>query len=98
MLEEKFEAHGVARLKKSINKLNNENTSLGEDKRTVDDKFNKRKRTENCSKTNNKSRFVVLDDEDDDDEPEVDDLFLNGEDEESLPDFENIDNLNEEDE
>ncbi|XP_073360146.1 uncharacterized protein [Aegilops tauschii subsp. strangulata] len=67
LLEEKFEAHGVARLKKSINKLNNENTSLGEDKRTVDDKFNKRKRTENCSKTNNKSRFVVLDDEDDDD-------------------------------
>jgi hypothetical protein len=38
------------------------------------------------------------DDDDDDDEPEVDDLFLNGEDEESLPDFENIDNLNEEDE
>ncbi len=36
------------------------------------------------------------DDDDDDDEPEVDDLFLNGDDEESLPDFENIDNLEDE--
>ena len=45
------------------------------------------------------NNIVVSDDDDeDDDEPEVDDLFLNGEDEESLPDFENIDNLNEEDE
>ncbi len=43
--------------------------------------------------------IVVSDDEnEDDDEPEVDDLFLNSEDEESLPDFENIDNLNEDDE
>ncbi|HNR42259.1 MAG TPA: hypothetical protein PKL65_08510 [Bacteroidales bacterium] len=43
--------------------------------------------------------IVVSDDEnEDDDEPEVDDLFLNGEDEDSLPDFENIDNLNEDDE
>ena len=41
---------------------------------------------------------VSYDDDEVDDEPEVDDLFLNGEDEESLPDFENIDNLNEEDE
>jgi hypothetical protein len=37
---------------------------------------------------------IVVTDDDDDDEPEVDDLFL-GEDEDSLPDFENIDNLNE---
>lgn len=45
------------------------------------------------------NNIVVSDDDDEvDDEPEVDDLFLNGEDEESLPDFENIDNLNEEDE
>lgn len=43
--------------------------------------------------------IVVSDDEnEDDDEPEVDDLFLNSEDEDSLPDFENIDNLNEDDE
>ncbi|XBI39213.1 hypothetical protein VPH35_124042 [Triticum aestivum] len=67
LLEKRFEARGVARLKKSINKLNSENTSLREDERTVDDKFNKRKRTENCSQTNKKSRFVVIDDEDDDD-------------------------------
>jgi len=37
---------------------------------------------------------IVVTDDDDDDEPEVDDLFL-GDDEDSLPDFENIDNLNE---
>lgn len=42
--------------------------------------------------------IVVSVDEDEDDEPEVDELFLEGEDEESLPDFENIDNLTEEDE
>jgi hypothetical protein len=35
---------------------------------------------------------------DDDDEPEVDDLFLDGDDEDALPDFENIDNLNEDEE
>ena len=40
--------------------------------------------------------IVVSDDDDDDDEPDVDDLFLNGDDEDSLPDFENIDGLNEE--
>lgn len=33
--------------------------------------------------------IVVSDDDDDDDEPEVDDLFLNGDDEETLTDFEN---------
>jgi hypothetical protein len=33
--------------------------------------------------------IVVSDDEEDEDETEVDDLFLNGDDEESLPDFEN---------
>jgi hypothetical protein len=37
------------------------------------------------------NNIVVSDDEDDDDVTEADDLFLNGEDEESLPDFENID-------
>jgi hypothetical protein len=41
---------------------------------------------------------VSDDDDDDDDEPEVDDLFLGEDDEESLPDFENIDNLNEDEE
>jgi hypothetical protein len=41
---------------------------------------------------------IVVSDEDDEDEPEVDDLFLNGEDEENLPDFENIDNITEEEE
>lgn len=41
---------------------------------------------------------VSDDDDDDDDDAEVDDLFLNTEDEESFPDFDNIDNLNEEDE
>jgi hypothetical protein len=42
---------------------------------------------------------VSVDDDDDDEvEPEVDDLFLNGDDEETLPDFENIENLNEDEE
>jgi hypothetical protein len=41
---------------------------------------------------------VSDDDEDEEEEPEVDDLFLNGADEETLPDFDNIENLNEEDE
>lgn len=48
------------------------------------------------------NNIVVSDDDDDDDvvdiEPDVDDLFLNGEDEESLPDFENEEGLNEEEE
>ena len=39
---------------------------------------------------------IVVADEDDEDAPVVDDLFLNGEDEEPLPDFENIENLNDE--
>jgi hypothetical protein len=34
---------------------------------------------------------IVVSDDDDDDVPVADDLFLNGEDEESLPDFANID-------
>jgi hypothetical protein len=41
------------------------------------------------------NNIVVTEDED---EPEVDDLFLDGDDEEALPDFENIDNLNEDEE
>jgi hypothetical protein len=41
---------------------------------------------------------IVVSEDDDEDEPEVDDLFLNGDDEETLPDFENIENLGEEDE
>jgi hypothetical protein len=42
---------------------------------------------------------IVVSEDEDDDEPEVDELFLNGaDDEEPLPDFENIENLNEEDE
>jgi hypothetical protein len=41
---------------------------------------------------------IVVSDDDDDDEPEVDDLFLNGDDEETLSDFENIENLNEDEE
>jgi hypothetical protein len=41
---------------------------------------------------------VSVDDDDDDVEPEVDELFLNGDDEETLPDFENIENLNEDEE
>ncbi|MFH0843273.1 MAG: hypothetical protein V1903_11725 [Bacteroidota bacterium] len=44
------------------------------------------------------NNIVVSDDDDEDDEPEVDDLFLNGEDEESLPDFENEEPVNEEEE
>jgi hypothetical protein len=41
---------------------------------------------------------IVVSEDEDEDEPEVDDLFLNGDDEDVLPDFENIDNLNEEEE
>ena len=42
---------------------------------------------------------IVVSEDEDEDEPEVDDLFLDGgDDEESLPDFDNIDNLTEEDE
>jgi hypothetical protein len=41
---------------------------------------------------------IVVSEDEDEDEPEVDDLFLNGDDEDTLPDFENIDNLNEEEE
>jgi hypothetical protein len=41
---------------------------------------------------------VSDDDDDDDDEPEVDELFLGEDDDESLPDFENIDTLTEEEE
>jgi hypothetical protein len=48
----------------------------------------------------NFSNFVVSDDDDDDDddvEPEVDDLFFSGDDNENLGDFENIDSMNEDD-
>ena len=41
---------------------------------------------------------IVVSVDEDEDEPEVDDLFLNGDDEETLPDFENIENLNEDEE
>jgi len=44
------------------------------------------------------NNIIVSDDEDDEDEPEVDELFLNGDDEEPLPDFDSIDNINEEEE
>ena len=47
------------------------------------------------------NNIVVSDDDDDDDdedESEVDELFLDGDDEETPPDFENIENLNEEEE
>ena len=44
------------------------------------------------------TNFVVADEEEEDVEPEVDDLFFNGEDEENLGDFENIDTISEEDE
>ena len=44
------------------------------------------------------NNIVVSEDDDDEDEPEVDDLFLEGEDEESLPDFENEESMNEEEE
>ena len=43
------------------------------------------------------NNIVVADDEDED-EPEVDELFLDGDDEETLPDFDNIDNISEEEE
>lgn len=45
----------------------------------------------------NFNNFVVTEEEEDI-EPEVDDLFFNGDDEETLGDLENIDTLNEEDE
>lgn len=64
LLGEKFEAHGVSQLTKSMGvsiKLNDKNTSLGEDERTV---F-KRKRKENCSQINERRGYVVSDDEDD---------------------------------
>jgi hypothetical protein len=41
---------------------------------------------------------IVVTEDEEDDEPEVDDLFLNGDDEETLPDFESIDSLNEDEE
>jgi hypothetical protein len=41
---------------------------------------------------------IVVSDEDDEDEPEVDELFLGEDDDESLPDFENIDTLSEDEE
>jgi len=44
------------------------------------------------------NNIIVSDDDEDDDEPEVDELFLNGDDEEPLPDFDSIDNINEEEE
>ena len=42
------------------------------------------------------NNIVVSDDDDEDDEPVGDDLFFEGEDDENLPDFENIENLNDE--
>ncbi len=44
------------------------------------------------------NNIVVSDDDEDEDEPEVDDLFLEGGDDENLPDFDNPELLNEEDE
>jgi hypothetical protein len=44
------------------------------------------------------NNIVVTDDDEDEDEPDVDDLFLNGDDEENLPDFENDEIPNEEEE
>ncbi|HEX2969426.1 MAG TPA: hypothetical protein VHO46_10005 [Bacteroidales bacterium] len=41
---------------------------------------------------------IVVSDDEDEDVPEADDLFLNGEDEESLGDLENIDNMTEDEE
>jgi hypothetical protein len=42
---------------------------------------------------------IVVSDDEDEDVPEADDdLFLNGDDEDTIPDFENIDNLNEDEE
>jgi hypothetical protein len=42
--------------------------------------------------------IVVSDDDEDEDEPEVDDLFLNGDEEEPLPDFEGEEGMTEEEE
>ncbi|XBI09469.1 hypothetical protein VPH35_137015 [Triticum aestivum] len=66
LLEEKFEKRGVARLTKSMG-ISTKNSSLGKDERTVDEKFNKMKRTDNYSQTNKRRRYVVSDDEADDD-------------------------------
>ena len=44
------------------------------------------------------NNIVVSDDDEDEDESEVDDLFLNGEDEEPLPDFENEGPMSEDEE
>jgi len=44
------------------------------------------------------NNIVVSDDDEDEDEGEVDDLFLNGDDEEALPDFDSEENVNEEEE
>jgi len=44
------------------------------------------------------NNIVVADDDEDEEEPEVDDLFLNGEDEESLSNFENEESMNEDEE
>ncbi|OFY45273.1 MAG: hypothetical protein A2Z69_01990 [Bacteroidetes bacterium RBG_13_44_24] len=44
------------------------------------------------------NNIVVSEDDEDEDETEVDDLFLNGEDEESLPDFENEEPMSEDEE
>jgi hypothetical protein len=41
---------------------------------------------------------IVVSDDEDEDEPEVDDLFLEGDDEETPLDFDNIENLNEDEE
>ena len=41
---------------------------------------------------------IVVSDEEDEEVAEVDDLFLNGDDEETLPDFDNIENIGEEEE
>ena len=41
---------------------------------------------------------IVVSEDEDEDEPEVDELFLNGDDEETLPDFDNIENISEEEE
>lgn len=44
------------------------------------------------------NNIVVADDDEDEDETDVDDLFLGGDDEESLPDFDKLENLGEEEE
>jgi len=41
---------------------------------------------------------IVVSEDEDEDEPEVDELFLNGDDEDALPDFDNIEPPNEEEE